>query len=86
MIDKLINLGIGFAGVVPGVIMAFGFWQSVSELPAIELLIQRAAGAFVVVSVIAFLQPKKDIKKMSQLGIAIGFLWTLTALILKLEW
>ena len=83
--DKVINLGIGFVSVIPGIIMALGLWHSIATLPALEIMIGRAAGAFVIISVIAFLQPKKDLKKVSQLGIAIGFLWTLTAMILELD-
>tara|TARA_B110000046_G_C12995654_1_gene399915 strand:+ start:533 stop:790 length:258 start_codon:yes stop_codon:yes gene_type:complete len=82
---RLYNIVIGFASVIPGIIMAIGAWQYFQELPLIPILLGRSVGAFVVISVVAAIQTKKDIKKVSQLGISIGFIWMLTAMILKLE-
>lgn len=83
--DRFINLGIGFLSVIPGIIMALGLWHSVSELPELNDMITRSLGSFIIISFIAFMQPKKAIIRVSQWGIAIGFLWTLTALILELD-
>ena len=83
--DRLINLLIGFVSVIPGIIMALGLWNTISELPPFPQMVERTLGSFVIIAVIAFLQQKKDIKKVSQLGIAVGFLWTMTALILELD-
>lgn len=83
--DRLVNLLIGFIAVIPGIIMALGFWHMVSELPEVYTMFSRTLGSFVIIAVISFLQSERDIKKMSQLGIAVGFLWTLTAMILELE-
>ena len=82
---RFINLLIGFVSVIPGIIMALGLWHSINTLPLLDVMITRTLGSFVVISVIAMLQHKKDIKKVSQLGIAVGFIWTMTALILELE-
>ena len=65
--------------------MALGLWTMISELPEIYLMINRTLGSFVIIAFIAFVQSKKDVKKMSQWGIVIGFFWTLTAMILELE-
>lgn len=82
---RITNIAIGFVSVIPGIIMALGAWQYFQELPLYDILIARSLGAFVIISVIAAIQPKKDIKKVSQLGISVGFLWMLTAMILELE-
>ena len=82
---RIINIAIGFVSVIPGIIMALGAWQYFQELPLYDILIARSVGAFVIISVIAAIQTKKDIKKVSQLGISIGFIWMLTAMILELE-
>lgn len=65
--------------------MALGLWHAINILPDLYPMISRTLGSFVIIGVIAFMQPKKDVKKVSQLGIAIGFLWTMTALIMELE-
>ena len=65
--------------------MALGVWQYFQELPMVDVLIGRTVGAFAIISVVAAIQPKKELKKVSQLGISIGFLWMLTAMILELE-
>lgn len=83
--DRIINLSIGLIAVIPGIIMALGLWHMLKGLPELYLMINRTLGSFVIISFIAFMQPKKDIKRVSQWGIAIGFLWTLTALLMELE-
>jgi hypothetical protein len=82
---RITNIAIGFVSVIPGIIMALGAWQYFQELPLYDVLIARSVGAFVIISVIAAIQPKKDLKKVSQLGISVGFIWMLTAMILELE-
>ena len=82
---RLFNIAIGFVSVIPGIIMALGAWQYFQDLPMFDVLITRSAGAFVVISVVAAIQTKKELKKVSQLGISIGFIWMLTAMILELE-
>lgn len=83
--DRATNLFIGFISVIPGIIMALGLWHSINTLPELDVMVKRTLGSFVIISVIAILQTKKDVKRVSQLGIAVGFLWTLTALILELD-
>ena len=82
---RITNIAIGFVSVIPGIIMALGAWQYFQALPLYDVLIARSVGAFVIISVIAAIQPKKDLKKVSQLGISVGFIWMLTAMILELE-
>jgi fluoride ion exporter CrcB/FEX len=82
---RFTNLLIGFIGVIPGIIMALGLWHSISVLPELGVMISRTLGSFVIIAVIAFLQEKKDIKRVSQFGIAVGFLWTLTAMMMELD-
>ena len=82
---RVINLSIGFVSVIPGIIMALGLWNMISTLPDIKTMLTRVGGSFVIIAFIAFLQSQKEVKKVSQLGIAVGFLWTITAMILKLE-
>jgi hypothetical protein len=82
---RVINLSVGFISVIPGIIMALGLWNTIGTLPPFDEMIKRPLGSFVIIAVVAMLQSKKDIKKVSQLGIAVGFLWTMTALIMELE-
>lgn len=65
--------------------MALGLWHSISVLPGLNEMLIRSLGSFVIIAFIAFMQPEKAIKRVSQWGIAVGFMWTLTALILELD-
>lgn len=82
---RLQNMLIGLAAVIPGVIMALGAWHYFAVLPALGIMLQRSLGSVVIILIIAWVQPRKDLKKVSQIGISVGFLWTLTAMLLELE-
>jgi hypothetical protein len=84
-VHRLYNILAGLAGVFPGVVTAFGAYNMIGDFPDFETSMMRAGGSIIIIAAVNFSLPEKQLKKAFVHGLAVGFLWTLAALVFELD-
>lgn len=82
---RVYNILAGIGGLIPGLIMAFGAYNMMSEFPDFETTLRRAAGSLIIIAAVNFTLPDKQLKKAFVHGLIVGFLWTMIALVFELD-